>query len=372
MIKKLSFSAVSKYNQCPRSYKLHYIDRLRERSASSFLAFGSAIDQSLNAILSDLQKNKKITIDYKAIFDSHWQTITINKVQYELPYCTLVGYAKSEYVHDIITNEDHTALCNAIKQLAPELIENNSILEIKEKLEGSKAQRAYRHFKEDHHKLLNYMNYLSLRRKGHLMLEAYIRDIVPEIEEVIEIQKEIELPSEDGGTTFTGYIDAIVTFKGVEGNVILDNKTSGSFYSKDDVAQSQQLATYCYALDLKKAAFGVMLKKVSYEKTKTCRSCGYIGISSHKTCNNMVGSKRCGGEWDEISIPSCGTQLFIDTVPEQFQGIVVENYGEVTDAIKLGAFPRNLSTCNNLFGHSCPFIKYCLNGDCSNLEKLDE
>ena len=50
---KLSFSQINKYNQCPRSYKLHYVDRLRERSATAYLAFGTAMDESLNAILKD-------------------------------------------------------------------------------------------------------------------------------------------------------------------------------------------------------------------------------------------------------------------------------------------------------------------------------
>ena len=40
---RLSFSQISKYGQCPRSYKLYYVDKLRERSATAFLAFGSAM-----------------------------------------------------------------------------------------------------------------------------------------------------------------------------------------------------------------------------------------------------------------------------------------------------------------------------------------
>lgn len=363
---RISFSQLSKYNQCPRSYKHHYIDRLRERSVTAFLPFGSAIDESLNSILLDIKKHKEIKSDYKAIFDNKWQTVTINKVNYNLIDCTLVGYSKNDFILEILKPED----LSFIKAKAEELnIEYSDLYEVKEKLESEKNTKR---IELNAHKFLNILNWLSLRRKGHLMLDAYVQNIVPEIEYVVDVQKKVELTS-DCGSTLVGYIDAVVKFKQDLEPCVLDNKTSSMFYTEDKIKFSQQLFIYAYALGLSRVAYAVMLKNIKLDKRSVCNVCGHESKSAHKTCNAVnENGKRCGGEWTLHLNPQCLTQILRDRVEENTKLVVIDNIAEINDAIKAKVFPKNLNTCTNLYGNPCPYLNYCWKNDKTNLEIFEE
>lgn len=365
---RLSFSQISKYGQCPRSYKLYYVDRLRERSATAFLAFGSAMDEALNAVLNDLKKNKKITRDYKATFDENWQSVVVNKRTHPLMDCTLIGYAKNDFVEDLLTAEDRRFANAKLEEYGIDPADDYTIL--KNQLEEERSRRAAVHFPENRHKALNLLNWLSMRRKAHLMLDAYVRDIVPKIESVTAVQKQVELKS-DCGSSLIGYVDAIVRFKGEAEDTVVDNKTSSSPYSDDQVKNSQQLSLYTYALGLKKAAYAVMQKNIRMNREKVCSVCSFESTGAHKTCNNTIEGKRCGGTWNETVKPEAVTQLIVDTIEEQTQHVVVDNIAEVNDAIAAKVFPKNLSACKNIYGNPCPYINACWKNQTDYLEKVE-
>jgi len=365
---RLSFSQISKYGQCPRSYKLYYVDKLRERSATAFLAFGSAMDDALNSILRDLQKNKKVTVDYKAAFDECWQTVEVNKKKHPLMDCTLIGYAKVDFVEDLLQPDDIRFLRAKLAEYGVEEMESYTIL--KNQLEEERSRRATVRFPEERHKALNLLNWLSLRRKAHLMLEAYVRDIVPTIESVTAIQRQVELKS-DCGSSLIGYVDAVIRFKGDSEDTVVDNKTSSSPYSEDQVKNSQQLSLYTYALGLKKAAYAVMQKNIRMNREKVCSVCSFESTGTHKTCNNTIDGKRCGGVWNETVKPQAVTQLIIDSIEEQTQHVVIDNIAEVNDAIAAKVFPKNLSACKNIYGNPCPYINACWKNQTDYLEKVE-
>lgn len=372
---RLSFSQINKYNQCPRSYKLHYIDKLREKSATAYLAFGTAMDESLNAILLDYQKNKQVTCDYKTIFDENWQTIEINKKEHSLPTCTLVGYAKADFIIELLDESDKQFIIAKSHELGFEDalrgVSFSQLKELKDELEEEKSQRQYKPFYEQRHALLNLMNWRSMRRKGHLMLDAYIKNILPEIEEVIAIQKQIELKSECG-SSIIGYVDAIVKLKSREDYTVLDNKTASQPYAEDAVKTSQQLLLYTYALGYKHAGFAVMLKNIRMNRKKKCIECGYESNSAHKLCNNILETnKRCNGTWEEEVFPEATTQLIKDEVEEQTQFVVVDNVSEINEAITANVFPKNLSTCKNIYGNPCIYLNHCWKNKSDNLEKVE-
>lgn len=372
---RLSFSQINKYNQCPRSYKLHYIDKLREKSATAYLAFGTAMDESLNAILLDYQKNKQVTCDYKTIFDENWQTIEINKKEHSLPTCTLVGYAKADFIIELLDESDKQFIIAKSHELGFEDalcgVSFSQLKELKDELEEEKSQRQYKPFYEQRHALLNLMNWRSMRRKGHLMLDAYIKNILPEIEEVIAIQKQIELKSECG-SSIIGYVDAIVKLKSREDYTVLDNKTASQPYAEDAVKTSQQLLLYTYALGYKHAGFAVMLKNIRMNRKKKCVECGYESNSAHKLCNNILETnKRCNGTWEEEVFPEATTQLIKDEVEEQTQFVVVDNVSEINEAITANVFPKNLSTCKNIYGNPCIYLNHCWKNKSDNLEKVE-
>lgn len=365
---KLSFSQLNKFNSCARSYKHYYQDRLREKTASSFLVFGNAMDQALNAILLDLKKNKKVTANYLDIFDKTFEYCEINKRKYKAIDCILLGYSKNDFVEDLLTKEDLNYLKAKIEELAPEFLKT-PLSDLKDQFEAKRTTQKIQLFPENEHKLLNIMNYLSMRRKGHHMLNAYVKEIVPEIEEVRDIQLPISL---DGGEdSLIGYVDAIVKFKGDSHYSVMDNKTSASPYEQEDVMHSQQLALYCYATGLEYAAFAVMLKNINLNRKKTCSSCGFDGSGSrHKTCNNEIEGKRCNKEWIEELAPEGKTQLFKDEIPERIQLMYIDNVGDINTTIKAGIFAQNFSACHNQYGQRCSYYEKCWKNKEDNLEKV--
>jgi hypothetical protein len=326
------------------------------------------MDEALNAILRDLQKNKKITTDYKAAFDECWQTVEVNKKKHPLMDCTLIGYAKTDFVEDLLQSDDIRFLRAKLVEYGVEEMESFSAL--KTQLEEERSRRATVHFPEERHKALNLLNWLSMRRKAHLMLEAYVRDIVPKIESVTAIQKQVELKS-DCGSSLIGYVDAIVRFKGDSEDTVVDNKTSSSPYAEDQVKNSQQLSLYTYALGLKKAAYAVMQKNIRMNREKVCSVCSFESTGTHKTCNNTIDGKRCGGLWNETVKPEAVTQLIIDSIDEQTQHVVIDNIAEVNDAIAANVFPKNLSACKNIYGNPCPYINACWKNQTDYLEKVE-
>lgn len=379
---KISHSAVNKFLQCGKSYDYHYNHRLREKTATAFLAFGSAIDNALNAVLADLRDNGKVKCKYKDIFDEHWNTITINKRTYSLVDCTLVGYHKNDFIPEILESEDLAIISDRLtsENLAP-LYNDKPLAEVKELLQHKHSIRKVVPFPQEEHELYNIMNYLSLRRKAHLMLDAYVRDIVPKIEEVKEIQYKTELDS--GQDILVSYIDAIVKIKGNDHYTIMDNKTSGSLYEQSKVRTSPQLALYCYATGLKHGAFAVMLKNIQLNRVKICKKCKFDGSGgSHKTCPQEIATgevnkkgeaktARCHGEWNETVTPEGKTQFFEDEIEEMEQNLVIDNVAEVNDAIKAGVFVRNLNACDNMFGSRCVYYDKCHKGKDDGLEVVE-
>lgn len=357
---KLSHSQINKYSKCARSYKHHYVDKLRENSVTSFLPFGSAIDATLNEILLDYKNNKTITIDYKSIFIKQWLTPFLNKVTTYLPDNIQVGYPESDLCLEILDKDDVLKLKLKQESLCPDY-NGLSLSIIADDLRQQIKQKNYKPFNKNNHMLLNNIYWYCMKQKGLLMLDAYIKNIIPQIEDIIEIQAKIDLDNEKGNTV-VGFIDCILKFKGIDGNVIVDNKTSASPYDEDRVRHSSQLALYCFSKGINKAAFAVMQKNIKLNKIKECQSCGYKTNTSHTTCNNEIKGKRCKGDWNETYNPEAITQLIIGEIPTQVQDMVINNFSEVEKAIESNIFPQNFDACQNYYGQRCTYYKLCWEG----------
>jgi hypothetical protein len=167
-----------------------------------------------------------------------------------------------------------------------------------------------------------------------MMLKAYERDIFPEIHEVFDIQKEVELINESGDK-LRGKIDFIASFKD-NPNVrhILDNKTSSEPYKEDSVANSVQLAIYCEAENCDRAGYVVMEKKMRIKEPKARTQIIKDTVSEeHK-------------------------QKTFDIVERKLNNIACENFSK-KDSPKDCAF----------FGKPCEFFNLCWHGKMDGLKK---
>lgn len=371
---RLSHSSRNTYQVCGRKYQLHYLERYRPVTISSPLIFGSAIDSALNVMLEG--KNDPEILS-KAIneFDRSWE-IGQNSLREptDMPLNPNIKYSRYDLDPDLLVKRDWADLFKRDK----------NFFETKNRVDNDlKAGMQWLDVPEDDRMVINYANWMSLSKKGHLLLTAYHKDILPQIKRVLAVQMNIEL--DDGsGNILNGVIDAVVETQ--DGKVIiLDNKTSSQKYDLDSVAGSEQLATYYAILNIfaedpdhswtspvTGAGFAVMSKKLIKDVTKVCKSCGHVATGSHKKCDAEVDGERCNGEWDKSVKFDVETQFITGNISDAYAAEVLENASVVKSCIELGLFPKNFANCADQFGSPCVFYSKCHGSSDKGLIKLPE
>ena len=295
---KISYSANEKYNTSPRSWYLHYQLRLREEKVGSALPFGNAVDNALN-VLIEKKFDPTIDKDPYEVFDYCWKHTTINNKKVNLMKSDLIRYSKADLDEDLIKDEESQKL-----------------------LKTAKAE------------------WVSLRKKGHMMIDAYTEQVLPHLSELISVQKYIKIENDDGDSII-GYMDLIARWKvndevdhcwdhlkKYDGKLIIfDNKTSSIKYKLDSVLTSRQLATYSEAPNL---------PEHDYE--------GYIVLPK---------------KFRKKKLPKVPIEIIIDKVDHELVDSMFEEYGNTIQGIKLGQFP--CTGCEkSIWG--CPYKKYCESG----------
>lgn len=360
---KLSHSKISKYLMCPRSYKYHYVDKLKPVVQSGALLFGSAIDKALNELLLPSLNETAESIFLKEFAKNNAKNdITI-------------VYANSDFDEDLLNQNDYDEASKLLESMGVSLSRKMIVVEYK-KLKAQKMEEGFDFFNDNQKLFYNTMNYLSMAQKGLLMIRDYRSKILPMLKKVIQVQIEINHKLDDD-TVINGFVDFIAETQ--DGRIVLfDNKTSGIAYENDAVLNSPQLALYKEAvkqmypdINIEYAGFIVMRKNIAKNTIKTCGSCGHIGKGRHSTCDNTINGKRCGGEWNEVISPETNFQILIDKIPQMYKDIVIDNYNDVNHAIKKEVFPRNLSRCQDTYGGDCVYRRFCMYGDKKGL-KLEE
>ena len=358
---KLSHSQVNRYSMCPKSYYFHYIEKLRPVTTTGALLFGSALDAALNRVL--LKEN-----DAEAAFEQSFTNQKINDIDTYLPTSENVIYANADMDLDLLTQDDFIFIEEKVKN--NELQRCDNYISAYQTIKKKKQEKGYDNLTLAEKKLMNCLTWLSMKRKGFLMLKAYKKKVMPKLEKVHEVQKYITLTNSDGDSVI-GYVDLIADVKG-HGLVILDNKTSSMTYEDDSVRTSAQLSLYLHALSdqypTRKAGYIVMKKQLIKNRVKICNKCGYDGSGArHKTCDNIINNERCKGDWKETISPEVDIQFIVDTIPEKVENLVIENIDATNLAIKNNIFIRNLNSCHNWFGGKCVYFDVCYKGKETNL-----
>lgn len=357
----ISHSKMMKAAECGEAYRNHYVLRLRPRAQSAALLFGSAIDAALTAMLSKSPKDPYETFEY------WWNFQELNKVLTPLVKCTDIVYAESDFDIDLLEAEDFEKLKTgyALTDVPAEI----------KALYDEKDVMGFHNLPEERKVLLNHANWLCLRRKGHLIIEGVINEVLPNIEEVLGTQVQVDLEN-DTGDKIIGFADLVARWKGIAQPVILDWKTSARKYDKDAVIVSPQLSLYTFALgpiyETQMAGFIVLRKAIAKTKTKICSKCNYDGTGKkHKDCDQEVDGERCHGAWTETVKKKALIDIMIDRIPERAQSIVLENMTVVNKFIKTGEFHRNLNACKKNWG-LCPYFNRCWKDNSADLIQLEE
>lgn len=344
---KLSHSAANKYADCPEAYRIHYVENIRPKTYHAALSFGSAVEAGINVLLTSGNMAKA-----REVFLDAWSVAEINGEKESLRESLKVVYSDKDFDTDLVDMPDEVAVLYK---------------EIKDK----KKTVGYDNLSDEDKRLFNALNWDSSAAKGALMLEAFERQVLPNIEKVYHMQKRVDFKNEDGDEV-VGYVDLICKWRDI-GDVVIDIKTSATEYETDSVRTSQQLILYTSALGLQWAGYVVMLKGMKKDRVKICQKCKHDGSASRaKTCDNEVKGSRCKGEWDEKVTVKADVQIVMDKISEYAKDMVMENFMQLVHAIKQESFPKALSKCQNMYGKPCPFIKKCWTGDMEGLIKLDK
>lgn len=275
---KLSYSACMKYLQSPRAYFLHYYTRLREIKTGSALIFGGALDLGLNSLLQDKMDGKPADID-KAMDVFHKE---FNKTS-----LADIKFSKADLDMDLV----------------PEAHRDSTTQELSS---------------------------ISLQEKGRILIEEYAVQIIPKIEQVLFIQKTINLPNHTGDV-LTGAADfgAIIDGK----RTLIDNKSTSVTYKENSANESEQLATYFEAL------------KEEYGLTHVA----YIAIPK---------------KIRKVKKPRVEISIIFGQVTEQLLDQTFEKYDKVLTGIKLGEFPCRRTERDGCCSMPwpCTFRAYCESG----------
>lgn len=324
---KLSNTAIDTYATCPYKYKLHYIEKIRPTTTGSALVFGRAVDEALNALL--LTKKKALTKEEEElanknpvdIFDEYFQQTEINSTKVITKFSDKIEYYKSDCDLSILEDEDLEELDLSMEE-AEEIFEEYDML-----------TKAKRNVPTELVQSFANICWFSLKRKGRMLIEAYEKEILPEIVEVHSIQEKVNLPN-GHGDYLIGFIDFIATFKDGKKRIV-DNKTSGQAYKKDSVETSQQLSIYSEYLEIRNCAYAVVVKKLRKRE------------------------------------PRVRTQILFGKISEDLLEETFDKVGELEYNIKKGNFPKKMDSCFH-FGRKCPYYKYCRDHkNCEGLIKLN-
>lgn len=277
----------------PLSYFLHYFMRLRPSDASSALVFGASIDTGINSLLCDMRDGREPSLERaKVLFDTEFGAFEPSTIK----------YSKADSDESVLTEDDKNWLA---------------------KNDVPRANQC-------------------LKRKGYMILEAYVEQVLPKIEKVLLVQHEVALTNELGDSLI-GIVDLVAQIGGQ--TYILDNKTSSIKYAEDSASISHQLGTYFEALKDEYKLDGV----------------GYIVIPK-----NLRKKKE----------PRVPIEMKFGQVSEDILNETFEMYETALDGIKNGRFEcgRNQKNgcCSNPW--PCSYRRYCeSNGtDLTGLKYVDK
>lgn len=339
----ISHSSTSCFKRCPEKHYLQYVLRAKSKEEGASLAFGIAIDHSLCTLLEAKKEEEKLPKlkEVQEIFNED-----IRKgwgKAYDNPK---YRYTRNDYVPKVLKKEDWEMISLWEKQL-------KTSVEVTLKAAN---QKAYKKMQPAEDQMWSRMCWISLKRKGELMLEAFYNEVLPKIKKVIAIQYKLE-GKIGNDLDLKGYIDLICTYEGYKTPIIFDIKTAARPYESDSVKLSEQLLMYLAALgkELDTHLVGYLVMSKSISSDVFCGICGTEKESRHKTCPAKIANKRCGGEWKEV--PKATIQELVDEVSDEEQAQFLRDISNLSAIMESGLRYRNFDSCKD-FG-MCNYYYLC-------------
>jgi hypothetical protein len=348
---RLSYTAASTFKDCPEKHNLKYRQHIYPKEQGSSLDFGGSVDVGLSYLLNCKKEGKEIVglSSYKSVF-----LIDVNR-GWNLAFDdATIRYRKTDY-DALVVSEDRDTITTWEVELG---VTADAALQ-------AEKQSPYKKFDGKELKMFNRLCWLSLKHKGELMLDAFVRDIYPNITKVIAVQHEIRGDIGEIASVL-GVIDLVCEYKGYDKPIVFDIKTSAQPYKEHKPLLSEQLMLYLGAtrneLNTNFAGYLIMIKSI--RRYQVCKVCGAIKASKHQTCPNEVNSARCNGEW--IDKPIGDTQVQVEQITNDKLDSFLQGFSNLAETISLNKPYKNFESCEK-YG-LCDYFYLCHYGDKSKYD----
>lgn len=282
-------------------------------------------------------------------------------------------FGHADFDKDILDQQDLVDLKNQISDLKLEYLGNDP-LEVYKTVAKIK-KNPYKRLKPAELKFFNRASWISMRRKGLILLDSFYKQFYPKIEKVIATQKFVLLKDEATGDIIQGVIDMVLKLYGHDDPIVFDLKTASRPYTQEQIDHSDQLTLYIAMEGWKhktdKVGYIVLSKNINKERVSHCKKCGYQKDGRHKKCDNIVGpdNVRCNGEWEEKIVIAPKVQVLIEKKTDDQVNRVLDDQANIIVAMKNNIVFKNTSKCLNWYGNKCPYYDLCHKGDMSGLTK---
>lgn len=361
---RTSYSQNNTYISCPQHWSWKYQHRLDPLEMGASLYFGSAVDNAVMAMLQGKEEFMEIfRVNWKA--QTQWGKTTII---FDNPNVTY-GYA--DFDADLLKEEDLETLRDWGNTKDPVQMYKDIV---------KKKKNKFKKLNADDKKYFARASWLSLMRKGEILIESFEKQFLPEITEVMATQMSANIKDHNTGDTIGGYIDMVLRIKGYDVPIIFDLKTAARPYTQEQVELTDQLTLYAamkaaeYNTDL--VGYVILVKNIPKNIVAYCKTCGHERRTGQlKTCDNTIKDEkgdtygRCKGEWNETRELAPQVQVLVEKkTPEQINTLLVD-HGNIIHSMKEGIVYKDLSKCNNWYGGQCPYYGACHNNDLKNLKK---
>lgn len=369
MGQKTSHSQNSTYISCPQFWDMSYNQGYANPIEGASTYFGSAVDAAVGDMLDGKQ-------DWLKTFYDRWnKSWSFGKATQIFDNPDIIYGHKDFDVH-VLEPKDYQQLETWAK-MGNLMAQNHtpSPLELVDLYKSCAEikKNPFKNITPDQLVYFNRASWLSMKRKGKLLLNAFHTQFYPKVKRVLATQQRATIKDEATGDSITGFIDMVLEIDGYDKPIIFDLKTAGQPYNQEDIDLTQQLTLYAamkgaeYKTDL--VGFVVLSKNIPKKTVNTCASCGHVRTGRHKTCDNTVNGARCNGTWNEVVTPEPVVQVMIEQKsPVQIQSLLTD-IGNIILAMKNRIVYKNTSKCSNWYGGPCPFYNACHKNDYSGLTK---
>jgi hypothetical protein len=342
----VSYSGASKYKQCPTKFFLS--KRWQDRRISSAFPFGKAVEKGVDVLMDGGTLE-----DAQQAFAANWEVEHIKGSEYRQIFDNLeIQFYASDFDKNLFATAQDEAKLDAwaAELIGPEKRWLEAFEEVGEAIKSPKGVT------DSELAFYNRVIWECCRIRGNAMVEAFEREILPELDmtktEHLAKQREIAMVG-DKGDKISGYVDYVVFHK-THGWLILDLKTASYPYDRHALESSEQLRTYVAALGNEigsnKAGYAILLKKVKIDKS--CDNCGAEREGMAKNC------KKCGKGQYTIAKLRGETQLVFKEYSEEEIEDLMEDYANVVAAIKNEVNFKNPTSCM-AYGKPCEFYEHC-------------